>query len=362
MKSYFLNKKKCAPNFLCMHAVGVNIGNHSIRYIEFLDKKGKISLKNYGEILIPPGVFKDGEILNKDVLVKLLVGLKEKISSNTIKVCIPEDKNYIFNIRIPKVPEKEIRQVLEFKIEENVPLSSGEALFEYEIIEQESDSKELFLNVSVIPKKIVSEYSELFNLAGLYPVSFEAESRMTALSIIPRDQKDTFMIMNIKDSSTVFSVVSRGVVCLTTTVLVGNYSIMESLSKSLNYGDKKLEKLPDEFFYSNKAYSIDNFNSLLNILSILKDELEKFNSYWSKQDDQVKKDFPVEINKIFVCGRSAALPGFVEHITQNSHIQAVLSNVWENSFKLEETLPDIKFVDSLDYAIPIGLALSSYKK
>ena len=362
MKPNFFKKIFCIPKNLSMPAIGVDIGNRFIRYIDLDNKKNKIFLKKYGEISIPPGVIKDGEILNKEILVKLLIELKKQISCSLVRVSIPEDKNYIFNIKIPKVPEKEIRQVLEFKIEENVPLKLEESIFEYDIIRESLDKKELFLNVSVIPKKIISDYSEIFSLAELYPMSFETESKMVALSVVPENNDETFMIINIKDDSTVFSIVSNNTVCLTSTILVGNYSIIESLSKSLEYKDNKLEKLPDNFFYSDKNYNIDNFNSLLNIFSIFKDEVEKFVNYWLSQNDKVKDDFSIKIKKVFICGKSSALPSLRDHIVQNIDIQIILADVWENVFKIEDFLPDIKFVDSLDYAIPIGLALISYKK
>lgn len=362
MKANFVKKIFCTPNYLSMPAIGVDIGNRTIRYIDFYDKKGKLSLKKYGEISLPVGVIKDGEILNKEILVKSLIELKNKISSTLINVSIPEDKNYIFNIKIPRVPDKEIRQILEFKIEENVPLKLDESVFEYEIIEEFSDKKELFLNVSVIPKKVISDYSELFDLAGLYPLSFETESKMTAFSIIPKDDKRTFMIINIKDDSTVLSIVSGQTVCLTATVSIGNYSIIDSLSKSLEYKGKIMDKLPDEFFYSNKSYDINAFNSLLNIFSVFKDEVEKFSNYWLSQDEKTKNTFSQDIEKVFVCGRSSALPSFRDHITQNIGIQVSISNIWQNVFQLDCFVPDIKFIDSLDYAIPVGLALISHKK
>ena len=362
MKTNFVKKIFCAPNYLSMPTVGVDICNRSIKYVDFCDKKGKMSLKKYGEIPLPIGVIKDGEILNRDFLVKSLAELKGKIFSDVVNVSIPEDKNYIFNIKVPKVSEKEIRQILEFKIEENVPLKLDESFFEYDIVEEFSNKVELLLNVSVVPKKVIFEYSEIFELAGFYPLSFETESKMTAFSVIPKDSKNTFMIINIKDDSTIFSIVSSGVVCLTSTVSIGNYSIVESISKLSEYKDKKIDKLPDDFFYQEKNHDIDTSDSLLNIFSIFKDEAEKFGNYWMSQDEKVRHDFSKNIEKVFVCGKSSALPNFREHIVQNLGVQAVLANIWQNAFNLENYIPDIKFVDSLDYAVPAGLALISYKK
>ena len=358
MKTNFVKKIFRSPNYLSMPAVGVDITNHSVRYIDFNNKSGKLSIKKYGEIQLLPGVIKDGEILSKDILVKSLIELKNIISSNMVIVSIPEDKNYIFNIKIPKVPNKEIRQILEFKIEENVPLKLDEIFFDYEIIEESIDNKELFLNVSVVPKKIISEYSEVFNLAGLYPISFELESKMVACSIIPKEDKSFFMIINIKDDSTVLSIVSNEIVYLTSTISVGNYSILENLLKLPEYKENKINKS----FDFNNNFNNNAFNSLLNIFSIFKDEVEKFFNYCSSEDAKRNYNFPLKIKKIFVCGKTSTIPGFIEHIIQNLDVEIEVANVWQNSFDIETSLPELKFFDSLDYSVPIGLALILHKK
>jgi len=361
MKFNFAKKIFCTPNYLSMPAIGISISNHAIRYIDFCNKKDKISLKKYGEVLFPSGIVKDGEILNKEALIKIISELKNELSSNIINVSIPEDKSYIFNIKVPKVSEKEIRQILEFKIEENVPLKVDESIFEYEIVEDFFDKKELLLNVSVVPKSTIIEYSEVFNLAGFYPISFETESKMVAYSTIERNNKGTFMVINIKDDSTVFSIVSDEVVCLTSTVSFGNHSIIESLSKISEFRDKKNDKILDDLLYLNQINN-NIFDSLLNIFSVFKDEVEKFSGYWSSQNDKSEDIFSQKIEKVIMCGKCSVLPGFREYIEQSLGIEVTLANVWQNVFNLDSYLPELKFIDSLDYAVPVGLALISHKK
>ena len=117
MKTNFLKQLLYIPNYLSLPVAGIEICNKSIKYIEFFDKKGVLSVRNFGEIILAPDIIKNGDILNKNALVKALTEIKNKISSDFIRVSIPEEKTYIFEVKMPKEAITNIREALEFKIE-----------------------------------------------------------------------------------------------------------------------------------------------------------------------------------------------------------------------------------------------------
>lgn len=358
--SILINKKSfCIPKYLSMPVIGLNIDNSFLRYLELDFNKKNIEIKKNGEFSITGGIIKDGEILNKEKLISILKEVRRAVSTDFVNVAIPEDKNYIFNIKIPRVKDKEIRQILEFKIEENVPLKLSESVFEYEVISSMSDEKELFLNVTVVPKKIIEDYTEVIKASGFYPLSFEAESKMVSKSVIPKNNKDTFIILNMKDDSTILSMVSNNIVLFTSTISIGSNLIIDSLYKKNK--NEKVIKLSDEMLDINKDNN-ERFDSLLNIFSVFKDEINKFIKYWILQDDKDYSSFDKKISKIIVCGRTCCLSNFSDHIVQGIDIQVSLADVWVNVFDKNVYLPELKFTDSLDYSVPVGLILSSYNK
>ena len=96
MKTNFLKKIFYPPQYLSMKAAGIDIHNQSIRYIEFDYEKSNPSVKNFGEIYLSPNIIKDGEIINKNAFVKALSEVKRKISSDFVKISIPEEKTCAF--------------------------------------------------------------------------------------------------------------------------------------------------------------------------------------------------------------------------------------------------------------------------
>ncbi len=363
MKTNFLKKILYLPNYLSLPVAGIEICNGSIKYIEFFNKKGALSVKNFGEVLLSPNIVKNGEILNKNVLAKALAEVKNNISADFVRVSIPEEKTYIFDVQIPKEAKTDIRETLEFKIEENVPLKLEESSFEYEIINDNKSERDMTLNVSVIPKRVISDYTDALAQAGIYPLSYEIESKMIANSVIPTGDKKNYIIMNIKDDSTVLIAVVGGFVRLTSSVPIGENTIRENLLKT----DLFLDKLVSSKFFENDfsfetTYSKDIYPSLIYTFSVLKDEVEKFNEYIINKFSDINILTAKNIDKIILCGRCATLPGLAKHINQNLNAEIILADTWSNIFDVKEFIPDMKFQNSLKFVTPIGLIVSSHKQ
>lgn len=357
MKTNFLQKLFYPPNYLSMKAAGVDIRNRSIRYIEVADKRGNLFIKNFGTVSLPPNTVENGEIINKDALVKALLEVKGKISSDFVKVSIPEEKTYIFDTQILLVKGSDERESIEFKLEENVPLKIDEISFGYDIIKKEEKeiSDSLVASVSAIPKKVIENFTEVFTFAGLAPIGFEIESRMMARAVVPKDDKKTIMIINIKEDSTLLSLVVSGIVRFSSTVAIGDGIMKENLSKTnllLSSGE-----ISDSLSHSGTDVENEIFYSLLNIFSVIKDEVEKFNEYLAAKSEGKGVLLPKTVDEIILCGASATLPGFINHISQNIDKKIMIANVWNNVFDVKNRIPSIKFHDSLDFATAIGLAI-----
>jgi len=344
------------PNYLRLPFASIEIGEREIRFVEIVNNGKDFTLTNFGEFPIEQNIFKEGEILNRAELIKKMLSVKGKLKSNFVKLSIPEEKTYVFSTYVPQLKDEEIRQAIEFKIEENVPLKAEEAVFEYKIIKKPKNKRDdLLVGVFVTSKKVIEEYNDILNESGLIPVSFDVESRAVAESVIPKKEIKTVLIVNIKDDKTILSVASNKMVWFTSTIALGNSEIEETLIKSGRITDKNSTRFSD-YFLNEKNYDVDTYFSLLNVFSVIKDEVEKISAYWHEQKQKSDLALP-NIEKIILCGKYYMLPGFVNHINQNLGLDVSLANIWCNAFDLDDFLPDMDFADSLSYSSVVGLSL-----
>ena len=362
MNKDILKKIFRIPNYLSLPVAGLEICNRSIKYVEFSDDNGKPYIKNFGEFPLPINVVKDGNILNKDVLVKALVEVKKNLTCDFVKVAIPEEKTYIFDVLLPKEAKDNIRQALEFKIEENVPLKFDESVFEYEIVEKNYSLTDMIVNVSVIPKRVLADYSEILDQSNLYPVSFEIESKMIASSTVDKGNNKNSIILDIKDDSSILVAVINDNVRLSASISIGENSIIETLNKIETFKNKEVANdIFNNDFSFDSIYTKESYLSLINIVSIFKDEVEKFNQYILNKFPNIRSSKQAVVDRIVVCGRSASLPGLTKHINQNLKTEITLANTLMNVCDVDDCTSNIKFQEALNYATTIGLIVASQK-
>ena len=344
-----------------MSAAGLDISDQAIRFMKFSENKNGLIPKLFGEEKLPQGIIVSGEIIKKDELIKILSSLKQKYSLNFVKVSLPEEKAYFFKTEIPKVENGEIRQSIEFRLEENVPVRVDEALFDYSvIIEDHMRNDHLDVIVSVIPKQLAESYAEVLEKSGLTAVSFEVESKAIARSAIKDGSGGSVMIINIRDRVTVVTLVRGGTVRFTSAFAIGGNLITEALQKNFSVSFSEAEKIKNEKLYSENKESIAIFFSLANIVSVIKDEIGKFYTYWLAKNDS-SGESGGKISKIILCGKDAAIVGLKEYLSQNLKIEVETAQVWTNVLSLNDRLPEINFLESLNFAVAIGLAIPQDK-
>jgi type IV pilus assembly protein PilM len=347
------------PRFLTMPAHGINISDHSIKILELISGTDT-RLGKFGDELIPDGVIKSGNVNDRDALRVVLKEIKEKYNMSFIKVSIPEEKAYVFTLKIPKTDdEKQIRSNIEFQLEDNVPISVNEALLDYSLIPTNLAGNNIEVGVSVLPQKVVASYTNLFSDVGLVPISFEIEAESIARAIIPKKDPGTYMIVDYGRTRTSFSVVSNGVIRYTSTAEIGGELILSIIQKETGFSKNKAQKIKNEKGLTRDSENPELYMSLANIVSVLKDEINKRYIFWHthKNADGNKSD---KIQKILLVGGNANLYGLEDYLSTSLKIKVERPNVWVNVPFSEDFVPPINFGNSLSYASSIGLSLKDF--
>ncbi len=358
-KYHFLDRFFPTPKFLALPAVGLAISDSAISALELVKGSSGYTLGRFGRRMLPMGSVTGGYVNNRDVVVEELRKLKVALHLDFVNASLPEEKAYLFKTQIPHVAEREIRGALEFKIEENVPLPAGEAIFDYVVITEtgHETNNHLDVGMTVLPKKVVETYAELLSLADIVPLSFELEAQAIARALVPLGDSDTYLVVNLGEQKTGLFIVSEEVVRFTSTVAVGGAHITEAIAKHLSLSAEEAEKVKSEHTAFKHKKHEELFLSLINALSALKDEIVQLSVYWSTHKEQ-GETAPRKISKILLCGRDAGLTGLSEYFSTVLQGKVEVGNVWQNVFSLHDYVPSITLDESLDYATAVGLALS----
>jgi len=342
------------PQFLQMPAVGLDISDTAMRFVELIEKRRGFVIGAFGEYPIPRGVIESGEVKKPEELRAIFLEVKKKHKFEFVSVSLPEEKAYLFELRLPLMKYSEVRGAIELGLEEHVPLSVGEALFDYEIVKEEGN--EIRTSVSAVPTTLVDGYLEAFQGTDIVPVAFEMEAHSLARAIIPNEEKGTYMTVDFGRTRTGLAIVSGGVVQFASTVPVGGDSLNDAISKNLKVTYEEAEKIKREKGISGSSEDENLSLAVMSTVSILREEINKHQTYWQDHADNYGNKRP-RIERIYLCGGDSTLAGFPSFLAAGLSVSVELANAMVNVNTLEDYIPEISFNDSLRYAVALGLAL-----
>ena len=176
-------------------------------------------------------------------------------------------------------------------------------------------------------------------------VSFEVESMALARSAIKQGSEGSVMIINIRDRVTVVTLDPKRSSQIHIGFCDGRQSDNRSFAEKLfsfiqGRGENKMIN------YTPRIKKAWPYSSLANIVSAIKDEISKF--YILARQNDSGGESGGKISKIILCGKDAAIAGLKEYLSQSLKIEVETAEVWVNAFSLNDRLPEISFLDSLN--------------
>jgi type IV pilus assembly protein PilM len=350
------------PTYLTMPSIGVDISDNSLKYVSFepISRPEKMrKLEQWGEITIPNGAVQRGQVNVPNQLASVLKEFKSETGAEFIRVSLPEEKAYLFETEIKRnIPLKEVRGLLEFRLEENVPISSKDVLFDYKILPGVDSDRVVKVAVAAYASKTVQKYYDACIEAGLRPLSFEVESQAIARSVIPKDISGAVMLVDFGKTRTGIGIVYNNTLLYTSTIDIGGDQLSLSLRNVLGskITESVITNLKNNEGLIRKIDSSEVYDTLISTISVIKDELAVRMQYWHLRNgnSDVRR-----ISSVIICGGSSNLKGLPAYLTESLGVPCIRGNVWENTFSLDDTVPVIDIRHSYGYSTAIGLALKN---
>lgn len=354
MRNFFL-KFFPPPKYLQMPAIGFDISDRSIKYVELYKKHGTIFVKRFGERLIPEGIIEAGEIKQKEKLTDFLKTIKKELKSDYLIVALPEEKAFLARIKLPLIEKGEIRGALELQLEEHIPLSADEVIFDFDIIKENREKNYFDINLIAFPKALVEGYRDIFIGSGFTPLVFEMEVQAAARMIAPNNEMQAIIMIDFGRTRITLTIISGNKPQFTSTIKVAGEDLQKALMKNLQIDQFQAEKIKKEHGLVKSKENEKIFNSLLPIVSVIKDEIQKCVNYW---DSHLEKDDDCKgVSKVLLCGGDSTLIGLPEYLSFELKLPVELGNPWVNIISFEEHIPEIELRESLIYTTALGLAL-----
>lgn len=343
------------PTYLTMPGAGIDISSGSVRSVFFSGTKSDPRV-TYRKATLPEGVIVNGDIENIDILADFLRAFRLREGIRFAHASLSEKKSFLYQTIVPR-GEANLRDAIEFGLEEHVPIPPAEALFDYEVVGEASAG--MLVSVTVYASRVVDAYVEAFTRAGIHLLSLEVESHACARALVHKKHRaNTTMIVDFGRHATRVAVLDKGVVSFTTTIDVGGDALSRAIMKHYDVSEKEAEVIKNTRGFLENDEARELYETLMTTASVLRDEIGRHVTYWNSSNDGLIKRTPVQ--EILMVGGNANVRGFPEFLSRALELPVSVGTVWGNAFSLDEYIPPIPQRESLEYATAVGLALRSH--
>lgn len=235
--------------------LSIDLGSSEIKVVEGKFNKKEIIIYNSFSIDIPEGIYYDGNIID---IHKMGLVLKDNIEKNKIST---EKVNLVINsssiitrqISIPKLPKEEIESILNYQVEDYMPINIHEYIIQYIILDEIIDNRVEKLNLLLVgvPKNMIESHLKLLNNIDLRPnvLDFQGNSitKLIFYNSIINDiyslNNKTLACIDVGNSSTKLTLIKDGNMHMTRVLNIGTANIIKDIQKNLGIAEKESEEM-----------------------------------------------------------------------------------------------------------------------
>jgi type IV pilus assembly protein PilM len=349
--------------------VGLDIGSHSIKALEFqTKKKGKKDVFEVAKIgfeLLPHDAIVEGQIIDSTAVVETIKTLfeKNKITNKDVVISISGNSVIIKKIALPAMETEELAESIIWEAKHNIPYPYEETNVDYAILKPPSgvEDRNLEILLVAVKKDKIAAYSSVIHQArkNLEAIEVDAFALYNALEINYPEEfaEKTVTLVNIGANVTTLIICEKGVPQLFRDLSNGGFYFIENIRKDLKVSRENAEDIlkgwPSKTV---KPMEVEAVLSM-NVKGLL-EEIEKTFTFFEAEDKKEKK-----IEHIFLSGGLANLKNIAGEFEQKFKAKTTIFDPFRRIFYNERKMNPVYYQEMAPYfGVATGLAARKKEK
>lgn len=325
--------------------LGIDIGTADIKIAQITHRSDKKVLDTYGIVNLSYQITardSDAVIAQTATILKTLLKQADVTSKHCV-ISLPNSAVFTSVIDMPKMPDRELEQALQFEAKKYVPLPQSEVILSWSIIEANAKTNTNSVLLTAVPKHIRESYVKLFAEAGLELEIIEIEALALIRSLI-FDNTTNNVIIDIGAKTTGISFIKNGFLQLSRSINVGGDTITHRIAEVLNISELRAEQFKKDFGMEKTAFLPE---AMKPILDTIKNEAKQLLTIYQARN--------ITVNKILIVGGGARLPGLTNFFSDLG-VEIELGNPLR-SVVYPQAVASVVERYALHLPVAIGLAL-----
>ena len=353
---------------MAVTSVGLDIGSSAVRAVQITaGGRGPATLDRVGQVLLPPGAMRDGEIVDGSAVTEALRTLWSRygFKQRAVHLGVANQQVVVRQMELPYLPEAELRKSLEFQAQDAIPIPLEQAILDFHTLEHyEVDGGNRFSRILLVAaqREMVDGLLSIVNAAKLEPAGLDLDAFAMLRSLAPEtmlEGRGGEMLIDVGASVTNIVVHENGVPRFVRILLMGGAAITDALMSALGVAWDDAEDLKARTGLLDE-YAMDTGAEAATLITEraarFVDEIRGSLDYYSAQTEAVA------VSRAIISGGASQLPGLQQRLSESLRMpvdrghpmqELKIGNVGLASEQLIEAEPYL--------AVAIGLALGALR-
>lgn len=348
-------------------SIGLDIGTSGVRAAELEFTKKGITLQKFGQVALPEGAVRDGEVQNTEAVAAALRELwsATHFSSKTVIVGVANQRVIVRQVELPAAPLDELRKTLPYQVPEAIPMPVEHALLDFYPLEEVTSPEggQVLRGMLVAAARdMVSTQLEAVQLAGLRPVVVDLTAFAVLRSLAEADEvgmggQPLEALVDVGSRVTNIVVHQGGVPRFVRILLMGGQDVTDAVAERRGVPQNEAEALKHEHGLTQpQADASSDQQALARVIDVAGQAF--VDQVRGSLDYFVASSGASGIDRIVLTGGGSRLLGLAERLQEVTRYQVVrgapFADLTIGSTGLDED--QLRYVEPLA-TVPVGLAL-----
>jgi type IV pilus assembly protein PilM len=345
--------------------VGLDIGTSGVRAAELTLGKSATTLERFGQVALPPGAVRDGEVVDTDAVAAALKQLwqQAKFGAKKVVVGVANQRVVVRQVDLPWMPVQELRQSLAFQVQDYIPMPVDQAILDFHPLEEfASDNGSRMLRVLLVAaaRDMVDMALVAVEKAGLEPAVVDLTSFAVLRSLYTPSAMgavEAHALVDVGASVTNIVVHQGGVPRFVRILLMGGAHITDAVAERLGVPAEQAESVKQASGLAavpGMADAQPASRAIEQTGGAFVEEVRGSLDYYMAQPGAAR------IGKIVLSGGGSRLGGLVERLSGSTRLPVELARPM-STLRLGKTgltEEQLAYVEPM-VAVPVGLAMGA---
>ncbi len=346
--------------------IGLDIGSSAVRAVQISDSRGRgpATLDRIGQVMLPPGAVRDGEIADAEAVVDALRLLwsRYKFRDRKVFLGVANQQVVVRQIDLPYMPDDELRASLQFSVQDYIPIAVDQAILDFHTLEVHDNAEgDQFSRILLVAaqRDMVNAYMDVLGRARLTPVGLDLDAFAMLRSLAPDgvlEGRDGELLINVGASVTNIVVHDGGTPHFVRILLMGGNGITDALVNGLgvSYDEAEETKQLLGIAARNPNGNAEAARLITERANRFVDEIRGSVDYYTAQTDSVP------IRRVILSGGASQLPNLQERLAETLRLDVDRGHPMQELKIGNVGLASEQLIEAEPYlAVAIGLALEA---